>query len=77
MRSGGGGAWSTVTTRTRGTRSPVKMTEMVHGVRMKLKRLFKSILLLPERNEDKENKSELDLKKPKESVEQSMGGRIN
>ncbi len=37
----------------------------------------KSILLLPERNEDKENKAGRDLKTPKESVEQSMGGRIN
>jgi hypothetical protein len=37
----------------------------------------KSILFLPERNEDKENKSGLDLKTPKESVEQIMGGRIN
>ncbi len=37
----------------------------------------KSILLFPERNEDKENKDGHDLKTPKESVEQSMGGRIN
>ena len=33
--------------------------------------------MTPERNEDKENKTGLDLKKPKESVEQNMGGRIN
>ena len=37
----------------------------------------KYILLLPERNEDKENKAGHDLKTPKESVEQIMGGRIN
>ncbi len=37
----------------------------------------KYILLLPESNEDKENKAGHDLKTPKESVEQSMGGRIN
>ncbi len=37
----------------------------------------KSILLLLERNEDKENKAGRDLMTPKESVEQSMGGRIN
>jgi hypothetical protein len=37
----------------------------------------KSILLLPETNEDKENKVGHDLKTPKESVEQIMGGRIN
>ena len=37
----------------------------------------KYILLLPERNEDKENKDGHDLKTPKESVEQIMGGRIN
>ena len=37
----------------------------------------KSILLFPERNEDKENKPGRDLKTPKESVEQNMGGRIN
>ena len=37
----------------------------------------KSIFLLPDRNEDKENKAGCDLKKPKESVEQIMGGRIN
>ena len=37
----------------------------------------KSILLLLERNEDKENKDGHDLKTPKESVEQIMGGRIN
>jgi hypothetical protein len=34
-------------------------------------------LLLSERNEDKENKDGHDLKTPKESVEQSIGGRIN
>ena len=32
----------------------------------------KSIFLFPERNEDKENKAGHDLKKPKESVEQSI-----
>ena len=62
------------------------MTQMVHDVRMKLMRSFsqypagdsaKSILLLPERNKDKENKTGRDLKTPKESVEQSMGGRVN
>ncbi len=37
----------------------------------------KNIFLLPERNEDKENKAGRDLKTPKESVEQSMRGRIN
>ena len=37
----------------------------------------KYILLLPERNEDKENKAGRDLKTPKESVEQNMDGRIN
>ena len=37
----------------------------------------KYILLFPERNEDKENISGHDLKAPKESVEQSTGGRIN
>ena len=37
----------------------------------------KYILLLPERNEDKENKAGHDLKTPKESVEQRMGGRIS
>ena len=37
----------------------------------------KNILLLPERNEDKENKAGRDLKTPKVSMVQSMGGRIN
>ena len=37
----------------------------------------KSILLLPERIEDKENKAGCDLKTPKESVERSMGACIN
>ena len=37
----------------------------------------KYIVLFPDRNEDKENKAGHDLKTPKESVEQSMCGRIN
>ena len=37
----------------------------------------KSILFWSERNEDKEIKVGHDLKTPKESVEQIMGGRIN
>ena len=37
----------------------------------------KSIFLLTERNEDKENKAGHDLKTSKESVEQNMGGCIN
>ena len=65
------------------------MTEMVQDVRMKLKRSLviqptsatgdsvKSILLLMERNEDKESKDGHDLKTPKESVEENTGGRIN